>query len=60
VVGDLGQTSLVRAVKRAMRGASDLPVESINAPVFIPGIDWSDHRSYWAQGWPAVMIPTRR
>jgi hypothetical protein len=56
VVGDLGQVSLVRTVKEAMRGASDLPVESINAPAVIPGIDWSDHRSYWAHGWPAVMV----
>jgi Zn-dependent M28 family amino/carboxypeptidase len=56
VVANLGQMSLVRTVKAAMRGASDLPVESINAPVAIPGIDWSDHRSYWAHGWPAVMI----
>ncbi len=56
VVGDLGQLGLARAVKRAMAGASDLPVASINAPKVIPGVDWSDHRSYWAQGWPAVMI----
>jgi Zn-dependent M28 family amino/carboxypeptidase len=56
VVGDLGQVSLVRTVKDAMRGASDLRVESINAPSLIPGIDWSDHRSYWAHGWPAVMV----
>lgn len=56
VVGDLGQIGLVRTVKRAMSGASELPVASINAAKLIPGIDWSDHRSYWAHGWPAVMI----
>jgi Zn-dependent M28 family amino/carboxypeptidase len=56
IVGDTQQRSLVRTVKAAMRGASDLPVDSINAPTLIPGIDWSDHRSYWAHGWPAVMV----
>ncbi|MBL8950514.1 MAG: M28 family peptidase, partial [Myxococcaceae bacterium] len=56
VVGNLGQVGLTRKVKRAMSGANDLPVASINAAAAIPGIDWSDHRSYWAHGWPAVMV----
>ncbi len=44
------------AMKKAMRGATPLPVESINAPSTLPGIDFSDHRNYWASGYPAVMI----
>ncbi len=56
VVGKLGQGPVVREVKRAMRAASHLPVRSINAPAAVPGIDFSDHQSYWRQGYPAVMI----
>ncbi|MBK7862690.1 MAG: M28 family peptidase [Archangiaceae bacterium] len=56
VVGDLGQIGLTRSMKRAMRGANDLPVASANIASFVPGVDWSDHRSYWAHGWPAVMV----
>ena len=56
VVGHLGQLSLVRRVKRAMKTAGRLPVYSINAPRMIPGIDLSDQLSYWAAGYPAVMI----
>ena len=56
VVGRLGDIGLVRRTKSAMRGASDLPVVSINAPVWVPGVDFSDHRSYWAHGYPAVMV----
>jgi Zn-dependent M28 family amino/carboxypeptidase len=56
VVGKPGQTSLVRKIKRAMRNASSLPVHSINAPRWIPGVDFSDHVSYWDLGYPAVMI----
>jgi hypothetical protein len=56
VVGKLGQGRLARAVKRAMQAADDLPVRSINAPAMVPGIDFSDHRSYWQHGYPAVMI----
>ncbi len=56
VVGSLSDPGLVRTIKRAMRGASELPVESINAPRSIRGIDFSDHRSYWDLGYPAVMV----
>ncbi len=27
-----------------------------NAPALIPGVDFSDHASYWAEGFPALMI----
>jgi Zn-dependent M28 family amino/carboxypeptidase len=56
VIGRLGDFRLTRATKAAMRGASDLDVRSMNAPTWIPGVDFSDHRSYWAHGYPAVMI----
>jgi hypothetical protein len=56
VVGDLSRGSTVRRIKKAMAGASALPVYSINAPRFVPGIDWSDHLSYWEAGYSAVMI----
>ncbi|HTO09462.1 MAG TPA: M28 family peptidase [Myxococcota bacterium] len=56
LVGNLGQGSLTRSVKRAMRAAGTVPVESINAPQWLTGIDFSDHRSYWEQGFPALMV----
>lgn len=56
VVGRLGDWSLVRRTKSAMRNASPLPVYSINAPVFIAGVDFSDHLNYWHAGYNAVMI----
>ncbi|HEU5236973.1 MAG TPA: M28 family peptidase [Pyrinomonadaceae bacterium] len=56
VVGSLGQSGLVRRVKRAMMGSSSLPVYSINAPRFVPGVDFSDHLSYWNAGYDALMI----
>lgn len=56
VVGSLGQPRLVRRIKASMRAASPLPVRSINAPAAVPGVDFSDHLSYWREGYPAVMI----
>ncbi len=56
IVGNFGQIGLVRKVKRAMRSTTLLPVHSITAPGWLPGIDFSDHLKYWEQGYPAVMI----
>ena len=56
VVGRVGQGSLVRQVKKAMQRATYLDVYSITAPGQMTGVDFSDHRSFWAHGYRAVMI----
>jgi Zn-dependent M28 family amino/carboxypeptidase len=57
VTGKPGQGGLVRRVTRRMRrAAAPLDVRSIVAPASLPGVDFSDHRNYWAEGWDAVMI----
>ena len=56
VVGSMKQRTLVRDIKAAMRGATDLAVHSLTAPRALPGIDYSDHRSFWEAGIDAVMI----
>jgi len=56
VVGRPSDRELTARVKGAMLGATDLAVKSLNAPAIVQGVDWSDHRSYWAVGYPAVMI----
>jgi hypothetical protein len=56
VIGKMGAGTLVRRIKRSMAEATSLPVYSINAPRLIPGVDFSDHLSYWREGYPAVMI----
>lgn len=56
VVGKLSHFNTTRKVKALMRGATDLPVHSINAPPLLAGIDFSDHLNYWAHDMPALMI----
>ncbi|WP_437808780.1 M28 family peptidase [Sorangium sp. So ce1078] len=56
VVGNLEGLSLIRLVKGAMRGATDLPVHSLSSPAFVQGVDWSDHQSYWDASYPAIMV----
>lgn len=56
VVGNLFQRSLVTQVREAMRGGGDIGVESIATVRILPGLDWSDHGSFWHEGYPAVMV----
>ncbi|MBL8517804.1 MAG: M28 family peptidase [Betaproteobacteria bacterium] len=56
LVGKLSDFGAMRRTKAAMAGATDLPVLSINAPPFVPGIDFSDHLNYWHEGFPAFMV----
>jgi hypothetical protein len=56
IVGRPAERELVREFKKQMNANSDVVAHSINAPAIVPGVDFSDHRSYWAHDWPAVMI----
>ena len=56
VVGQLLERGAVKRVKSLMQKASPLPVYSLNAPTFLPEAGFSDHKSYWDVGLPAVMI----
>ncbi|HET9452204.1 MAG TPA: M28 family peptidase [Aggregicoccus sp.] len=56
VVGKLGQEALVARLREGMRAARGIPVESISAPRSLPGVDLSDHASFWDQGYPAAMV----
>ncbi len=56
VVGKWGQGGVVRDVAAGLRAGSTLPVETLSAPSFLPGVDFSDHRSFWANGFDAVMV----
>lgn len=56
LIGKFGDFDVTRRVKSLMAGATDLPVYSLNGPNFVSGIDYSDHRSYWREGYPALMV----
>lgn len=56
VVGNWASRRVTRDVVTAMKSGSRLPVESITAPAFVPGINFSDHGAFWKYGFPAVMV----
>ena len=57
VVGKTGQETFTQRVQELMRPhAGGLDVQRINLPENNGLAGLSDHRSYWAQGYDAVMI----
>ena len=40
----------------AFKAHSGFPVESLATFEFIPGVAWSDHLSFWREGYPALMV----
>lgn len=54
VVGNWGSFGLARGVQRKL--SEYLPTVRLNVPDVGLGLDLSDHRSYWAEGLPAVMV----
>lgn len=55
-VGDLGSRRLVRDAVRSFRASTQFPSEGSAAPAAIPGVGWSDHWSFWQEGYPAIMV----
>ena len=56
MVSNLRSSRALRRFVRAFRNASDFPAESLAAPPVVPGLDLSDHRSFWQHEFPAIMV----
>jgi hypothetical protein len=55
-VGNTGSGDLVRRAIRTFREQTPFPSEGAALPGFIPGVGWSDHWSFWQEGYPAIMV----
>ena len=55
-VGNMGSRGLVHDVVRSFREHTQFPSEGLAAPGGITGVGWSDHWSFWKQGYPALMV----
>ena len=51
-----GSRAVMRRAEALFRAQSDFPVESISTFEIVPGVDWSDHDSFWRVGYPAFMV----
>ena len=55
-VGNLSSRPLVRDSIGYFRRVTQFPSEGVAAPGGMTGIGWSDHWSFWQEGYPAIMI----
>jgi Zn-dependent M28 family amino/carboxypeptidase len=55
-VSNLASRPLLHEAIASFRRHAEFPSEGVAAPAFIPGVDWSDHWSFWKEGYPAVMV----
>jgi Peptidase family M28 len=55
-VGNVRSRSLLRRVIAAFRKYAKIPSEGAALPSFIPGVSWSDQRSFWRLGYPGIMV----
>lgn len=56
IVGNLRSIGWTKRIKKYFIQGSDLPIESLNAPSLVVGIDFSDHWSFNKFSYPAAMI----
>jgi hypothetical protein len=56
VVGNVGSRPLVHRVVASMRKHVSFPSEGGAVPDVVDGVGWSDHWSFWQEGYQAVMI----
>ena len=56
IVSNFRSRRAMRRLAAAFRAHSDFPIETAATFSFVPGVSWSDHRSFWCQGYRAVMI----
>lgn len=56
IVGRYEDRSWIKDIKKSLSNLDDLGVQSIASPIYVTGMDFSDHASYWEYGWPAVMV----
>ncbi len=55
-VSNLASWRLLRRCLHHFRRLSEFPAQGVAAPGSLTGIGWSDHASFWDQGYRALMI----
>jgi Zn-dependent M28 family amino/carboxypeptidase len=55
-VCDFHSSAAMRRLAQAFKAHSEFPLQKVATFRFVPGVSWSDHWSFWRQGYRAVMI----
>jgi len=55
-VSDFASRGVMHRAARAFRAYTNFPVECCATWSKVPGVDWSDHWSFWQEGYRAFMV----
>lgn len=55
-VSNQGSATLVQDLLARWKTRGSFPAQALVAPASVPGVGWSDHWSFWQEGYPAVMV----
>jgi Zn-dependent M28 family amino/carboxypeptidase len=55
-VSNVQSRTLLRRVIALFRKHAKIPSEGAALPAFIPGVSWSDQRSFWRHGYSGIMV----
>jgi len=55
-VSNLRSKTLLNDFIKRFRNLVEFPSDGVAFPQIIPGIGWSDHRSFWKFNYPAIMV----
>jgi Zn-dependent M28 family amino/carboxypeptidase len=55
-VANFASSRVVKQAAQAFRAHSDFPLECAVTFASVPGVSWSDHASFWKEGYRAFMV----
>jgi Zn-dependent M28 family amino/carboxypeptidase len=55
-IGNMGSRGLVRHSVKVFRETTAFPSEGAALPAWVPGVNWSDHSSFWMEKYPGLMV----
>jgi hypothetical protein len=55
-LSNLRSRALLHHAMATFRAHSDFPVKGVAAFGALPGVNWSDHGSFWSKGYRALMV----
>jgi len=56
LVSNFQSRDFLKSIRNGFRKGTDLPAESLSTVSIVPGVDFSDHRSFWKLGYNAIMV----
>ena len=56
LIADLGSRARLVEATRGFRKGSAFPIQAGSVPRWVPGARWSDHNSFWNNGYDGIQV----